>query len=119
MGTTVFVTDTGRMPYKFESFDNVLIESNYSDEILEQNAIRGHLSGVQLRRLSDTHLSINKAITWLNRQNKATIKTAVLIHLSNGNSNAVKFASQFNYQTGIRTLIAEKGLEVLLNKFPF
>lgn len=119
IGVLIFATDTGKMPYKFEEFDYCLIESNYSDEILEQNAIKGHLSGVQINRLADTHLSINKAVTWLNKQKKATIKAAILIHLSSGNSNAVEFARQFKDQTGANTIIAEKGLTVNLNKYPF
>lgn len=118
MGFLLFVTDTGKLPYKFAEIDHLLIESNYSDQILQHNVFKHHISNAQVARLADTHLSIDKAAKWI-KTTKPKLQTVVLLHLSNGNSNAEQFRQTMYEQTGLYTYIAEKGLSIEINKYPF
>lgn len=119
MGFLLFVTDTGKLSYKFAEIDHLLIEANYSDEILQQNVIKHDISNSQVTRLANTHLSIDKAVKWIKQANPKPLQTIVLLHLSNGNSNAEQFRQIMYEQTGLSAYVAEKGFSIEINKYPF
>ena len=119
MGFLLFVTDTGKLSYKFAEIDHLLIESNYSDQILQHNVFKHDISNAQVARLADTHLSIDNAVKWIKQANPKPLRTIVLLHLSNGNSNTEQFRQTMYEQTGLYTYIAEKGLSIEINKYPF
>jgi len=47
------------------------------------------------------------------------VSNIVLLHLSDGNSDAKKFLREVKEQTGKKVFIAEKGLELPLGETPF
>lgn len=116
MGHMAFITDTGKIPYIIPNLRHVLIESNYSDSIIQRNALNGHYNHAHASRLPNTHLSINKAAKWL-KQHKKSIETVVLLHLSNENSNEAEFISKIESETGLKTHVAKAGLQIELNRY--
>ena len=119
-GLIVFITDTGQIPYKFGKVDHLLIESNYSESILQERLEAGKTNAATVARLPDAHLSIEKAAKWLKMASDGNYPTTtVLLHLSNGNSNAFSFYSVIQEITQKDVFIARKDLEINLNKYPF
>ena len=62
-GRLIFITDTFQVPYNFPfSFDYLLIEANYDEEILLGRAFYGESNMTLNNRILGKHLSIGKCI---------------------------------------------------------
>lgn len=115
-GKMVFCTDTNSVPYKFKGVQHWLLESNYDNDILIDNAC----NDVYSRSASENHLEINDTIEVLKRNYSSELQNIVLIHLSNGNSNAKEFKERVQQELGFNEVyIADKGVEIELNKSEF
>lgn len=110
VGNMLFATDTYYLPNTFRHLRHILIECNYSDEILsvsEANASRK-------KRLLSSHMSLTTCIEALRANDLSEVETITLIHLSNDHSKADEFKATVERETGIPTYIADKGLEICL-----
>lgn len=116
MGKLLFATDTMMLEYRFSGLNHILIEANYSDEIIEQNIESGVVRGVMRDRLMTTHLSLENAIGMLKANDLTNVNEIILIHLSNNNSDVGEFRRRVMSATGKPVYVAEKGLEVEVNK---
>ena len=115
-GKLVFVTDTNSVPYKFKGVQHWMIETNYSEEILIDNAC----NDVYSRSASENHLEINDTIEVLKRNYSSELQNVVLIHLSSGNSNEKDFKERVQQELGFdRVWVADNGLKIELNKSEF
>jgi phosphoribosyl 1,2-cyclic phosphodiesterase len=115
-GKMVFATDTNSVPYKFKGVQHWLLESNYDNDILIDNAC----NDVYSRSASENHLEINDTIEVLKRNYSSELQNVVLIHLSSGNSNEKDFKERVQQELGFdRVWIADKGLKIELNKSEF
>lgn len=116
MGRTVFITDCSLFPYKMKNVNHWLIEANYSDDIVIDNMCEGYNS----RSQSGNHLEINDTIDALKCNYSTILQTVVLLHLSDGNSNAEEFKNRVQQELGFdRVFVADKGLEIELSKDGF
>ena len=115
-GKMLFATDTSQVPYKFKGVRHFVIEANNDiDEIID-NACDNEFS----RSASQNHLELNDTIETLKQNYSVKTQTIVLIHLSNTNINAVKAKKKVQEELGFGNVyIAEKGLEIELNKEEF
>lgn len=115
-GKILFATDTSQVPYKFKGVRHFVIEANNDiDEIID-NACDNEFS----RSASQNHLELNDTIETLKQNYSVKTQTIVLIHLSNTNINAVKAKKKVQEELGFGNVyIAEKGLEIELNKEEF
>ena len=118
-GNILFATDTYYLPCKFDRLNNVLIECNYRLDILEENIAAGLIPSGLRNRTIQSHLSYDHCIETLLANDIKAVNNIVLLHLSDGNSNANEFKEGVKAATGKRVHIAEPGLEILLNKTPF
>lgn len=118
-GTILFATDTCYLPFTFEGLNNILIECNYKREILEKNIEEGKLPRALRKRTIKSHMSLDNCITTLQANDLRAVNNIVLIHLSDGNSNAAEFQREVNRATGKTVHIARPGLEINFNKTPF
>lgn len=115
-GKMVFATDTNSVPYKFKGVQHWMIEANYSEEILIDNAC----NDVYSRSASENHLEINDTIEVLKRNYSSELQNVVLIHLSSGNSNEKDFKERVQQELGFdRVWVANSGVEIELNKSEF
>lgn len=115
MGKLLFATDTMMLEYKFSGLNHIMIEANYSDEIVSQNIDNGIVPAVMRDRLMTTHLSLENAIGMLKANDLTNVNEIILIHLSNNNSDVGEFRKRVMSATGKPVYIAEKGLEVEVN----
>lgn len=120
MGILLFATDTYRVPIDITGIDHYLIEANYSDDLLKQNVWNGSINKSQADRIMLSHMSLDYTVKYLRDcsvgcANSAT-KSITLCHLSERNSDPIRFKSAVESAFGIPTYIARKGLVVELNK---
>jgi phosphoribosyl 1,2-cyclic phosphodiesterase len=118
-GNVLFITDSFYSEYTFKGLNNIIMEVNYDPEILDKNIESGKLHPGIRRRIITSHLGINTAIEMLKANDLSQVNNIVLIHLSDGNSHAENFKKAVEETTGKTVTIADAGVEILLNKYPF
>ena len=89
----LFATDTYYIKYKFTDLTQIIIECNYSEEILNRNIELGYIPGVVAKRTRKSHFELNDLVEFINANDIALVENIVLIHLSDGNSNEKEFVS--------------------------
>lgn len=118
-GTILFATDTYYLKYKFKGLNNILIECNYRKDILDDNMAKGRISIVQRNRVLQSHLSYQNCLETLLANDLSKVNNIVLIHLSDGNSNADEFQQGIKDATCSNVHIATSGMEIEFNNTPF
>jgi len=118
-GKILFATDTYYMPYKFKGLNHILIEVNYSKKILNENISKESIPLIQYKRVLSSHMELETTKETLRANDLSTVVNIVLLHLSDENSNAELFKKEIESFAGRPVYIADKGLEISLNKEGF
>lgn len=118
-GNVLFATDTYYLPYKFDGLTNIMIECNYREDILRRNIEAGKIPYSHYNRLLESHMSFDTCLDALLANDLSKVNNVVLIHLSDGNSNAEEFKRDIHRATGKTVHVADKGLKIPFNKTPF
>lgn len=111
-GKILFITDTSEIEYDFKGLNNIIIEANYGSAITDQRIMEGNLDPRHQERVNKSHLSIEKCLKFLKRTDLSQCNHIVLIHLSDGSSNAADFKNAVVQATGKTTTIADKGVTI-------
>ena len=114
IGNLVYVTDTECVRWRFSNVNHILVEANYSDDLIDNEAVnREHV----LRG----HMSLQTALDFISTNDNPALRNVVLLHLSDKNSDSEQFLQKTKetVKYGADCYIAEKGLEVDLNLCPF
>lgn len=114
-----FITDTHFVAYRFKGLNNIIIECNYSNEIMEQNIADHTIHNVVRNRVLESHIELQTCKDFLLANDLSHVNNIVLIHLSNGNSNERQFKQEIEALTGKPVHIADKGMSINLDKTPF
>ncbi len=118
MGSMVFATDTAYLPFKFKGLNHIMMECNYSKTILDARVQSGAILPVVRNRIVKSHMSLDTCLETLAANDLSKVRNIILIHLSDGNSDAALFRQKVMEQTAIATTIAEPGVTVDLNINP-
>lgn len=118
-GNVLFLTDSYYSPFRFEGLNNILIECNYSTEILQRNIDAGRIPTAVRNRTLQSHMSLETCLETLAANDLSQVNNIVLIHLSDGNSHAEGFKEAVHRATGKTVHVADKGLNIKFNKTPF
>jgi phosphoribosyl 1,2-cyclic phosphodiesterase len=118
-GKVLFATDTYYIKYKFQGLNNLILETNYSKEIIKQKFEQGGINSFLKDRVLRSHFSLENAIEFLNENDLSQVNTINLIHLSSSNSNAIQFQQKVSEATGKLVTVLEKGLTINFDKTPF
>ncbi len=118
-GKVLFITDTYYCKYTFPGLNNIIVEANYSKEIIMQKM--GPESGKEFlkNRIIQSHFSIENCKDLLKANDLSSVNNIVLIHLSDGNSNEKNFQSEVFELTGKNVSVASNGMSIPFNKTPF
>lgn len=123
MGTLLFATDTSFIKYNFKKLklNHILIECNYSEAIINEYLNQGTIDLVRVNRTLKTHMALETTKEFIRSNRTASLDSIVLLHLSDGNSNAKQFQSEIQEIIGddVRVVVADKGIELKLDLFPF
>lgn len=96
----LYATDTYYIKYQFPGVTKMLIEANHSYKILEENVGAHILNKALAERLIKSHFSIENVLAFLRANDLSKVKEIWLIHLSDGNADAGKFARMVEATTG-------------------
>lgn len=114
IGSLIYASDTEYIKYRFKNINHILVEANYSDDLIDNGAVnREHV----LRG----HMSLQTALDFISTNDNPALRNVVLLHLSDNNADSTQFLQKTKetVKYGAECYIAEKGLEVDLNLCPF
>lgn len=111
----LFITDCSYFKYKVKDVNILMVETNYNQEVIVDNAENDEWSS----SASENHLSLEQAIEVIKRHKSHNLKTVIGLHLSNQNSDEKKFGERIFEETGIRAIFADSGITVELKKEEF
>jgi phosphoribosyl 1,2-cyclic phosphodiesterase len=116
-GLTCFITDTYYVPFFFPGLNNIIVEANYDKKIVDAKLLADKKF---LRdRILASHMELQTTIKFLLANDLTEVNHIVLIHLSDGNSNAADFQRQVELATQKHVTVADAGTIIELNKTPF
>ncbi|SFM28707.1 Phosphoribosyl 1,2-cyclic phosphodiesterase [Gracilibacillus orientalis] len=102
----LFATDTYYIKYKFKNVSHMLIECNYSKEILDRNIEEGITPKVMRKRLLRSHFSLENVKEFLKANDLSRVQEIHLLHLSDSNSDEALFKREIQQLTGKVVYIA-------------
>ena len=105
----LYMTDTAYCPYRFIGLNLLMIECNYAADIMQANVDRGALPEAMKRRIMKTHMGLDAVKGFLKANDLSQVREIVLIHLSDGNSDAERFKREVEELTGKPTYVCSKG----------
>lgn len=114
IGSLIYASDTEYIKYRFKNINHILVEANYSDNLINNEAVnREHV----LRG----HMSLQTTLDFISTNNNPALRNVVLLHLSDKNADSAQFLQKTKetVKYGADCYIAEKGLEINLNLCPF
>lgn len=118
IGNILFVTDTQSCEYVFPNINHMLIECNYSTEVLSESVKQGlHISVAN--RVRQTHFELRSCAAFINDCGTETVNNILLLHLSGRNSDPDFFKEFISKETGRLAEVAKSGVKVLLSKNPY
>lgn len=113
----LFIADTFLCEYAFLNLRHIIIEANYSDNILDNNIFMGIEHPSKRERLLTSHMELKTTIATLKAQDLLNVQNIILIHLSDQNSDEKRFADEIVAETGKVVACAREGLTVDLSVF--
>ena len=100
-----YITDTREAKYIIPNMTHILIEANYSKELLIKNTADGIEDDILMKRIVKSHLSIEQTIEFLKMNDLSKTVAIYLIHLSDKNSDEKMFKEMVEKETGIETYV--------------
>lgn len=115
MGRLLFLTDFEFCKYKFKNINHIMIEANYSKEILAEN-----LADMPNKdHIISGHCDIDTACRFITENKTVNLENIILLHLSEKNSSNEDFIRKVNEIEICHTEIAHKGIEINFGIVPF
>lgn len=113
IGKLLFLTDLEYCKYRFKNVNQILVEANYSKEIIQQE-------NPNYEHVCRGHMEVGTTLEFLKVNKGQDLRNVVLLHLSDNNSDAEMFAARAKEVVGMADVyVADKGMEIELNKDPF
>lgn len=104
-GNVLYASDTEYIKYRFQNLNHILVECNYSkDLVLEDAANRSHVM--------TGHIELQTALDFLRANNNPNLRNVILLHMSDRNSDPDEFVAETEKVVQCPVWAAEKGLEV-------
>lgn len=110
MGRLLFATDNFAFGYNVPDVKHLMIECNYSDDILENNIQKNPELAYMRKRLLTSHMEL-KETKKVVKHYADGLSDVILIHLSDGNSDAQRFADEVRGVAGVPVYVADAGKE--------
>lgn len=112
IGTLVYASDTEYIKYRFKNLNHILIECNYSKDLISEDAVnRSHVM--------TGHMELQTVLNFLWVNYNSNLRNVVLLHMSARNSDPEAFVAEAEEVVKCPVWAAEKGLEVDLDLMPF
>ncbi len=115
----LFLTDSFYCKYKFNSLNFIMIECNYIIDTLNANVEAGYIPEEMKKRLIQSHFSLENVKKFLKANDLSQCRKIILLHLSDNNSDAKRMVQEIEALTGIETVVADAGMEIDLELYPY
>jgi len=102
----LYATDTYYIRYRFQGLTHIMIECNYSMDILNKNVEAGLVESALKSRILKSHFSLENVKEFLKANDLSKVQEIWLLHMSDNNSNAERFKREVMELTGKPTYIA-------------
>jgi phosphoribosyl 1,2-cyclic phosphodiesterase len=110
----LYATDTYYLEYRFSGLNYIIVECNYMTETLDNNIKAGRIPRELRRRLLKSHFALHNLVKFLQASDLKRCRQIVLVHLSDGNSDALRMVGEIYLQTGVQTVAADAGMDIPL-----
>lgn len=115
----LYATDTYYVRNRFQGINYFLIECNYCLDILKANVEAGRVGETLKNRILQSHFSLTNVKDFLMANTSTETRKIVLIHLSDDNSDAARMQREVEEATGVETVVADPGMNIDLELYPF
>jgi phosphoribosyl 1,2-cyclic phosphodiesterase len=102
----LYATDTYYIRYRFRGLTHIMIETNYSLDILKRNVEAGAVPNELKSRILKSHFSLENVKRFLQANDLSKVQEIWLLHLSEQNSCEKRFKEEVQKITGKPTYIA-------------
>lgn len=102
----LYATDTYYIRYRFKGLTHVMVECNYSLDILRKNVQAGLVEPALKNRILKSHFSLENVKEFLKANDLSKVQEIWLLHLSDGNSDADRFKREIQELIGKPVYIA-------------
>ncbi len=121
MGKLVFATDAEYVKYIFPEVNHIMVETNYAQDILDENMNSGEIPKSLRDRIMKSHMSFDTAKGMVKANKNTLLRNVILCHLSSRNSDKKRFVEQMQEVAGsfCKVNVAKKGTEIDLSLCPF
>ncbi|WP_100523390.1 MBL fold metallo-hydrolase [Mycobacteroides abscessus] len=96
----LFATDTYYIKYKFKGLTHIMVECNYSMDVLNKNIAAGAVPAVMKKRLLHSHFSLENVKEFFKANDLSKVQEIWLLHLSDNNSDEALFKKEIMELTG-------------------
>lgn len=114
-GRLLFCTDLEQFNYNIKGINHLAVECNFGNDI----RIDAMLNGAELRAQSRNHMEIGETIRTINRLKSPDLQSVVLLHLSQGLSDAEGFKRRIFNECGVKAEVADENKTFVLRKEEF
>ncbi|MEJ8547153.1 MBL fold metallo-hydrolase [Brevibacillus borstelensis] len=104
----MFATDTYYIRYRFQGLTHIMVECNYSLQLLNENIAAGRVPSVMKKRLLRSHFSLENVKDFLLANDLSQVQEIWLLHLSDNNSDEAFFKREIQELTGKPVFVAER-----------
>ena len=118
-GKVLFLTDTYYCKYTFPGLNNIIIEANYSKEIIDKKFGPDSDKEFLRNRILKSHFSLANCKDMLKANDLRQVNNIVLIHLSDSNSDEKQFHKEVSELTNKNVHVASNGMVIDFKKTPF
>ncbi len=102
----LYITDSYYCKYRFNNLNYIMVECNYSIDILNENIRAGKVYQAQKNRILKSHFSLENVKDFLRANDLSQVREIWLLHLSDGNSDAKRFKQEIQELTGKMVFVA-------------
>lgn len=104
----LFATDTYYIRNRFKGLNYIMIECNYSIDILEYNINNDLISKTVSSRLRRSHMELGNLKKFLKANDLSQVKEIYLLHLSSSNGDEKMFKSEIEKTTGVPVIVCKE-----------
>ncbi len=103
-GKVLYASDTEYIKYRFWNLNHILVECNYSKDLIPVDAVnRSHVM--------TGHMELQTVLEFLRANNNPNLQSVILLHMSARNSDPDEFVAEAGKVVRCPVWAAEKGLE--------
>lgn len=102
----VYMIDSAYPKYTFAGMTHLMIECNYSAELVKEAIRAGQTHPAQYARVARNHMSLERLLKWIRKQDLRNLQETHLLHLSDRHSDAELFEREVARATGRPVFVA-------------